>query len=385
MSRGARSAPFTWTLLGLVLAAGAQLWRSANNSAKNSPMALLSFGSDGDVVVDRHALAALRAAPSPVCAISIAGPARDGKSTLANAIISSLGGKSDARFDPSHGAGAGADADATDGARVAGGGAAAWLWISPALPRPSAGGCASVAVIDTRGIGGGDGGLGGHGVVGGKGHGRRALAFLMLTSSRLVLNVRRQPSESLLARLEAAAALASPLLPPPGATGAPAGRAALPSPPPAASDHRDRPDLAASLGADLGPISASELVILLRDAHLQLRTRGADLTVAQALRTWAGVPADDPAPRVTDGAFRTQSILQLAAPTERDVEVLGSADSGELPAPSAGQAPATSFGAALGRLASNLTTGVAPIAEVGGGGLATWMELVATWLNEQPA
>ena len=92
--------------------------------------------------------------------------------------------------------------------------------------------------------------------------------------------------------------------------------------------------------------------------------------------------ADDPAPRVTDGAFRTQSILQLAAPTERDLEVLGSANSGEL---SAGQAPASSFGAALGRLASNLTTGVAPIAEVGGGGLATWMELVATWLNEQPA
>ena len=42
--------------------------------------------------VEADALAALRAAPAPVCVLAVAGPAREGKSTLSNAVASALGG-----------------------------------------------------------------------------------------------------------------------------------------------------------------------------------------------------------------------------------------------------------------------------------------------------
>jgi hypothetical protein len=119
------------------------------------------------------------------------------------------------------------------------------------------------------------------------------------------------------------------------------------------------------------------LVILLRDASLQLRLNGAALTEQQALAHWFGGVSR---PAALQHAFRGHSLLPLGAPTELDLELLSRSQLVEQPA-----ALHSTFGAALGDAAAAVAGGLAPLPQVSadGASLGAWASLVTDWLNRE--
>lgn len=417
-------------LAALTAAALAWLVRGPAVAAPSPPLLLATLDEAGLLQVDPTAAAALDQLPAPLCAIAVAGPAREGKSTFANALQAHLHRLRPRRGSFPFGAAFGSAATAAAAAApppfplshglashgLASHGFAAersgersgerarpdaepaapgavWIW---AVPAAGVQGCGSVAVLDAQALGRGN-----------SAGARRQLAFLSLLSSQLVLNVRRQPSTELLELLQHAAAAAAPLRPappPPAAdaaqgveaadaarapTAAPAqaaqaasGAVALPPPPGSVADGTP-PDAPLPTG---GP-ELPALVVLLRDASLQLRLNGAALTEQQALAHWFGGLSR---PAALQRAFRGHSLLPLGAPTELDLELLSRSQLGEISQPrsqprSQPAALHSAFGAALGDAAATVVGGLAPLPQLSadGASLGAWASLVADWLNRE--
>lgn len=121
------------------------------------------------------------------------------------------------------------------------------------------------------------------------------------------------------------------------------------------------------------------LVMLLRDAQLSLGSGGEE----RLLGRWLSL-AQPAHALALQGAFAETSLLHLGPPSELELELLAKAQ----------PISAFAFGAALSRLAANLTAALRPLevpvpAERGaasagsGAALAGWIETVVDTLNKQ--
>jgi len=361
-----------------------------------SPLPLLLINTNGALELQSTALAILERAPSPICTLSIAGPPLEGKSALANVLMRALGGTptlDDAgHFRMSH-------ATDTKGMRAPRG-AGVWLWISSQRPPQ---GCGSVALLDSGASSGElssnfDATLSRYDAVE-EAH-VRMLSFLLLTSSRLILNVRRQPSETLLSQLVLATKTASTLLAPPRKTSPllrHSQRGSLPLPlgsssatTPLDSSMSPPPSMLlpspANLAADrswsghspnqLILAGSPELVLVLRDAQLQMRAEGEDLQDFEVpVERWMSLAPE------RDGSlllqfFSSQALLQLSPPSDMELELLARLH----PISTEGE-----FGASLARLAANLTDDLRGLQlhanSADGSAMATWYQVVTDLLN----
>ena len=296
-----------------------------------------------------------------------AGASNEGKSTLANAFLHrhfdesrnhspAVGSDSlpPARFPISHEVdGVSSEVD-TEGV---------WMWVAPAtsaLPSDASaegsGGeerCRTMVVLDSSEGGSTVGGWSRRSAEANELARRRLLAFLVTSSSRLVLNAARQPSEAVLERLGRAAAAhygwqqewssaavadgAHNLLQLPAhRTAQPVAGAIAPPTPPAGDASTDAlstsvhaPPADDAIGREVMPAGAwpgevlpppiaptpLEVVVLIRDAMLGLKDKnGTLLSEQQVLERWFNA-ADAPVPSVLRTAFPLRSLLQLVRPS----------------------------------------------------------------------
>jgi len=380
---------------------------------------LLHVDASGALVLDEETVALLRRRRGGVCSVAIAGPKREGKSTLANALMEALGGGGGGGggggFPVAHAA---ADAQSKSSAEQA---PQLWAWLSPATSQTLPRGCASVLLLDSTGLTGGvevrvaaSAQLRRDAIADGEGAdaalrrslaatsrgARHALAFALLVSSRVVLNVRRQPREEIWPPLARACELATqlrvsshaqPLTPPPTSPDY------LLLPPPPSSLERSEPvhlveAVAASAAeASSAPAGKPELLLLLRDVPRGVEKSG-QLSSAQVLERYAAKDPRDPraAASARDVAALTEGLLlraaeRVRAPSDLELEALSHRH---------GLSLATSFGVALSRVAASLLQSIRglrlPISagdgEVVADGPTTalWMQLVVDTLNAQP-
>lgn len=407
-------------LLGAVLAACTSTFTSLPappaTVAELRPQQLIAVDDQGHLHLDPSALDAIRASPSPVCLLSVTGPASEGKSTLANAMKLAITGATNGPTHASTSISGATDGSTKDGwfgagavssrtSDVNGHVGVAWMWASRELGSSATiddAECGSVLILDTAGVTGNIIAGGGAGA-GGGGHGagslagslgapqlgpgvsdaaqHRLLSFLLLTSSRIVLNTRRQPRLDLLERLVSSAAAAQSLRPPPlpehGSQAAETStstppcltencHAALPPPPGAAGPSSTRTSQS---------IAGAELIMLLRDSHMQLRE--GELTDRQVLSRWLPGAAG----AAVEAATRAWTLRELAAPSQAELDTL------ERLGPRGHNQAAGSWGGELSSLAHELTSGLTVPSAWGGGAaadgdvLAAWMQHVAASLN----
>ena len=126
----------------------------------------------------------------------------------------------------------------------------------------------------------------------------------------------------------------------------------------------DRP--ASAVGA-AGP----ELLVLVRDAALRMRSNQSSLTEAAALERWIE-DVGEPASELLRAAYPQRQLVQMRAPSDVELELL---EDGAQPL------GASRFGAALQAVASELVAGLRPTQLPGN--VADGMELVVRWLNGQ--
>ena len=118
--------------------------------------------------------------------------------------------------------------------------------------------------------------------------------------------------------------------------------------------------------------------MLLRDAHLELSSRGEPLSEAQVLGGWIPPPLA--------AAFASWRLMQLPAPTDYELELMDGRDAAA-PAHHAAAGGATAFGQRLALAAANLTSGLRAVPLPGSGAsdgaaLVAWMQHVVSRLNE---
>ncbi|KAL1523180.1 hypothetical protein AB1Y20_018134 [Prymnesium parvum] len=224
------------------------------------------------LVAEPAALQALAALPAPVCVMSMAGTARDGKSTFLNMYSQWL--TSTWATDGKHGAGfnVGHDLDTcTDGA---------WIRLfhgRDGQPLPNTE-CSSVVLIDTQGLAKGST-VGVH----------RLFALSLLLSSTVSLNVMRQFNDDTLDKLGAATAHAMSLLP----------------------------------GTSSGEHSPN-LVVLLRDARLRMAQSGYSISPDGMLHAALQPAADalDVTRKAIRSFFSNHSMVQMKQPDSDDLKQL---------------------------------------------------------------
>lgn len=412
------SALLVAVLVVVITAALGSLWlvaeASPSHAGFSTPRRFIAVDQLGHLHLDRGALEALRAAPSPVCVLSVAGPTREGKSTLVNAMMAALRkGVVERGWEDFSWFGTRTDGVATDGAASAG-----WMWLSGPLNRASMNAtageatCGSVMLVDTAGITGNaaDAGYGSHfGVQDASGANapfqlapsdaeaaqQRLLSFLLLTSSRVVMSLRRQPRVDLLERLVAAAAAAIAVRPPTAtdllssslgsggredveARGCTSADCSAALPPPASVAIAGGPTSLAGAGA--------ELMMLLRDSNAQLSEGVKRLTDRQVLEQWLPGPAG----AAVDASVKAWQLHELAPPGAADLDALDRL--GPHGYAAAHLSPAgdqvSSWGSMLYKTADALTIALrAPhgwdglVAE-DGQALASWMEHAVGSLNQ---
>ena len=359
-------------------------------------MQLVAISSDGSLRLSADGLTRLRSQPTGVCVLSVAGAAGEGKSTLANALVSSMAGNSHGAAPSSQGGrfavGGGELAPHGDGAARGG----VWMWAGPETDAEAAaavdadaapaaqGGCRSYVVLDSEGLGGLSAGWEAYDSASASEAGaHKMLSLLMLSSSRIALNARRQPSTELLEKLAAAAATAAAVrpLPPPPPPADPAAEANLLPAPAPECDAAQSTHCASAAGAAAARPAGPAMTMLLRDAHLELASNGAAISEAEALGLWI--------PQPLGAAFPSWGLLQLAPPSEDELELLEREAAG---APAGWAAAADSaFGRRLAAAAENLTAGLRPLrlpgraADADGEALAAWMAHVVERLNTREA
>jgi len=212
----------------------------------------------------------------------------------------------------------------------------------------------------------------------------RLLSFMMLATSRLVLNVRRQPKRDLLERTFEAA-LTTLTLRPPADRGNCATTAASTSPRaidgsalPPPSSVRTNDALPSPTAASRASSAATELIMVLRDTHQDILGQSAAqprMSSAQALREWLPGGAAD----ALEAATASWQLMSIPPPTEYDLEMLD----GEVEL-------ATSFTLALDDAARNLLRRLRPLVPSESAGVAdgpaaiAWLEHVVWKLNSQP-
>ncbi|KAL3902237.1 MAG: hypothetical protein SGPRY_012156 [Prymnesium sp.] len=176
---------------------------------------------------------------------------------------------------------------------------------------------------------------------------RRLLTFLLLTSSRLVVNAARKPLVGGLARRgEETAFPKRPTAQPP----LPA--ASLPS-------------------SAITGLSVPPLVLLIRDATLGLKGKnGTRLSDEEVLDLWFNADGERVANVLRD-SFPSRALMMLDAPSELELELLQDATQ---------PLDASGFGGALAEIAVNLSTHMQPL-QMGKQSTAEHMEMVARWLN----
>ena len=329
---------------------------------------LVGVDRHGHLRLDDATLAALRDAPGPVCVVGVVGPEGEGSTTFANALSAALGGPAPGALheQPSRTPG---EAALTEGVRMQllGGG-----------PADSA--CGTTLVLDAASITGSLDGTaapssGVPSALAPKAADdaqHRLFTFLMLTTSRLVVNARRAPRLDLLERLVQASLATSSVRPV-----RPLG------------DAEDGADcLALPTGASSGG-GGTDLVMLLRDtfAH-ELRQGDAPLSSREVLERWLPGPMG----AAVDAAVASWEVATLEAPSDRDLEALERGSVEWLLEAAAG-APASGgsdWSARLMELARRLSSGFREVAHPGeairqdagsGAALAVWMEHVVTQLN----
>mmetsp|Transcript_27744 Transcript_27744/g.55829 ORF Transcript_27744/g.55829 Transcript_27744/m.55829 type:complete len:1287 (-) Transcript_27744:417-4277(-) len=365
----------------------------------SSSLPLVSLDAAGHLHLEPSALATLRAARSPLCIVGVAGPAGEGTSTLASAIASRLGPlPASALTNASEGGSCTSchgRADEASRKTVAetpvpfsmpesDGAEGVWMRISNSPPTELAGVCASVAVLDSSAV-----------------TGRtlqpawarfdfgafdaaqdRLLSFMMLCTSRLVLNVRRQPKRDLLERMFEAALTTLALRPPAdelsrAAFAVSTSAEAIDDCPCCASSPALLPSSCVKANALPSPpapvASATELIMMLRDTfgHPELSQT---ISNAQALREWLPGGAAD----ALEAATASWQLTSIPPPTEYDLEMLeGKVELG------------TTFAVALQEAARNLITQLHPFVTPGstgvaeGSAIAAWLEHVVSKLNSQ--
>jgi hypothetical protein len=286
-------------------------------------------------------------------------------------------------------------------------------------------GCGSVVLLDSAGVTGGlSGGPGAGGSLGPPDlkNGAmelaqsRLLSFLLLTSNRIVLNARRQPTKALLERLVTASLAAIRVRPPDlplsptsqleasAESWSAASALAPPSPADASADATgdvnacvaELPDPAASDGGggdgNVGG-GRAEMVMLLRDAQFSLTEgSGKELSERQVVDRW--LPGS--AGQLVNAAIHSWRLKQLPAPGPDELDQLqqrtSQRDSGATgdERPAGGRATVGGDGsgwvAKLDDLARGLTSGMRgggwEGSEVADGAvLATWMERIVGLLN----
>lgn len=362
--------------------------------------ALVQIDEVGQLHLSPSALSSLRGAASPTCILSVVGPAGEGKTTLAKAVVASVSADGQptmqalAAFNSSW-----LTADTswptmeglvrTDGA---------WMWIGDAPPA-HASSCGSIVVIDTSPITGSS--------VHAQSQGdstdaaqQRLLAFLQLTSSRVVINVRRQPRVDFLKRLLGATVSALKIWSPEPtsschAAGQPVSSAVVTT---SSSELQDssadcaRPALAPPSvtlptpgheeASRVG--SRTELVMLLRDAHhLTAEDKPKPPTDYEALRQWLpGVAAD-----AIEASASSWRLEHLPPPTETDLHRLDLGGRLDTDKGHHTDLPGNGFAQRLSDTAYTLTRDLQGVSVPGfpqanGAALTTWMEHVVGELNE---
>jgi len=267
--------------------------------------------------------------------------------------------------------------------------------------------CGAIVVLDSSGIGGSLGGLARRHHEATELARRRLLAFLLLTSSRLVLNSARQPSETLMEQLGGAVAAtrawqrwrgfpppalpdvtrpwtAAGALPPPTAPEAPEAEAApeegrMPIEAARAADAEGNGSSGAGGEGEAGQGGGQgggqadvELVVLIRDASLGMRSNDAPLSEREVIDRWVE-GLEPPTPSALRTTFPSPQLIQLAPPAEIDLRLM--ADESQ-------PLPASRFGAALQRVASNLTAYLRPV-DLPGEASVEGIEVITRWLNSQ--
>ena len=421
-----------WGLLffgALLVAAGALAAIAANSAPPPpaQPQPLVTVDEAGRLFLEPTALETLREAPSPVCVLSVAGPAGEGTSTLANAARDVLdppagtaayeGGEGSAALSLSRwlglqppldtssrrvfGSGSnGPDGDATGGA-VRG----VWMMAASATQNETAvDGCGSVVLLDTAGITGAlSGGAGAGGALGPPDMQAgatelaqsRLLSFLLLTSNRLVLNARRQPTTALLQRLATASATAikmrpqsaptTPTCPPSTALATASSGACYEASRGGGAANAcvatlSTPPCSMEEDGSGGGSARAELVMVLRDS-----VAGRQLSEQAAFERW--LPGQGG--QLVDAAVSEKRLMQLPPPSQNDLEQLrrqqaASTDAEAGGATSGGQ---TAWAAKLSESARELTGGMRAGGWADGSGradgaaLASWMERIVGRLN----
>jgi len=200
--------------------------------ADRPPLPLVTVDSQGRLSLHPGALAAIRGAPGSMCVVGVAGPAGEGTSTLANAIVSVLrplaspeapapapsavvSGTAGGRSAHAVASSAHAVGFAIRSAGEGVGGEGIWMWLSDAPPAHLNRSCGSVLVLDTAPISGTSllPANARYGAAASDGARQRMLSFLLLAASKVAINVRRQPPLELLERLVGAALAANAVRP----------------------------------------------------------------------------------------------------------------------------------------------------------------------------
>jgi len=392
---------------------------------------LISVDASGRLHLEPDALETLRSSPGPVCVLGVAGPAGEGSSTLADALASSLGPSSlgappselrDARgvgWQRGHQMGEDAEArsDLAEDAEAAMAGPRAGrtsfllpegngaegvrMWANLPPTAELADVCESVMVLDSSAITGRtlqpawarfDGGA--LDVVQ-----HRLLSFMMLTTSRLALNMRRQPKRDVLERALGAAITTLTIRPATTGQLAATGtgdqlvdsacfdsQRALLAPSCTAPSDALPPPAAVALRSP----AAAELVIVLRDTHHEPWPPTHIHSMADAFREWLPGGAAD----VLEAATAPRQLMSIVPPAEYELEILERTAHSALaarPAAVSSSTPSatTGFMAALSEAAGNLTRDLQPLTAPGGpsvadgNAVAAWMQHVVWKLNEE--